>query len=380
MQLVQTFCGRALQRKESITIEKPLRAKVFVGWVLLGVGASVGGLLGSSVGLPAAWLVGPMIVAVVFALSWRARLEVPRGVQRASQAVIGIVLAATFRPSVLPLIAADWLPVSLALVGTLLASFLAGSFLTRVARLDGNTAALGTLPGAASGMLAMSGPLGADPRLVALIQYGRVVLVILSATLISRFGLTPNGKSHGGGSGLAATAQMEVSNHGIWLAYSLTVLISAAGAWAGTKLRLPAGALLGPLIGGVALEELGVLRVGWPPGVPQVAYALLGMYVGLLFDPASVRRAGRLLPFVLASTLGLMAVCAGLGGILAALTGTDLLTAYLATTPGGIDSVAIIALGSGADASLVLAVQMLRLFAVVLAGPLIVRWWISKNQ
>ena len=351
-----------------------------MGWALLGVGASVGGLLGSSLGLPAAWLVGPMIVAVVFALSWRARLEVPRWVQRVSQAVIGIVLAATFRPSVLPLIAADWLPVGLALVGTLLASFLAGSFLTRVAHLDGNTAALGTLPGAASGMLAMSGPLGADPRLVALIQYGRVVLVILSATLISRFGLTPDGKSHGGGSGIAATAQMEVSHHGIWLAYGLTVLISAAGAWAGTKLRLPAGALLGPLIGGVALEELGVLRVGWPPGVPQVAYALLGVYVGLLFDPVSIRRAGRLLPFVLVSTLGLMAVCAGLGGILAALTGADLLTAYLATTPGGIDSVAIIALGSGADASLVLAVQMLRLFAVVIAGPLIVRWWISKNQ
>ncbi len=75
-----------------------------------------------------------------------------------------------------------------------------------------------------------------------------------------------------------------------------------------------------------------------------------------------------------------MAVCTGLGGILAALTGTDLLTAYLATTPGGIDSVAVIALGSSANASLVLAVQMLRLFAVVLAGPILVRWWISKHQ
>ena len=321
-----------------------------------------------------------MLVAVVFALSWRARLEVSRGVQRVSQAVIGIVLAATFRPSVLPLVAANWLPVALAVVGTLLASFLAGSFLARVARLDENTAALGTLPGAASGMLAMSGPLGADPRLVALIQYGRVVLVILSATMISRFGLAPGGSSHGGGSGLASTARMEVTHHGVWLAYAITVLVSVAGAWVGTKLRLPAGALLGPLIGGVVLEELGVLRVGWPPGVPQVAYALLGIYVGLLFDPDSIKRAGRLLPFVLASTLGLMAVCAGLGWILAALTGADLLTAYLATTPGGIDSVAIIALGSGADASLVLAVQMLRLFAVVLAGPIFVRWRLSRHR
>ena len=52
-------------------------------------------------------------------------------------------------------------------------------------------------------------------------------------------------------------------------------------------------------------------------------------------------------------------------------------TAYLATMSGGIDSVAIVAVGSGADASLALAVQMLHLFAVVLAGVLIGRLWSS---
>ncbi len=107
--------------------------------------------------------------------------------------------------------------------------------------------------------------------------------------------------------------------------------------------------------------------------MPPLAYALIGAYAGLLFDRASVRRAGRLLPLMLASTLILMASCDGLGWALAAFTGTDPLTAYLATTPGGIDSVAIVAAGSGADASLVLAVQMLRLFAVVLAGALLGR-------
>jgi membrane AbrB-like protein len=78
---------------------------------------------------------------------------------------------------------------------------------------------------------------------------------------------------------------------------------------------------------------------------------------------------------VLASTLGLVVACAALGWALAALTGIDGMTAYLATTPGGIDSVAIMALGCGADAPLVLAVQMLRLLAVILAGSLLGRWW-----
>jgi membrane AbrB-like protein len=96
--------------------------------------------------------------------------------------------------------------------------------------------------------------------------------------------------------------------------------------------------------------------------------------VGLLFDGASVKSAGRLFPFVLASAVGLVLACAALGWALAALTGIDGMTAYLAT-PGGIESVAIVALGTGADAPLVLAVQMLRLLAVVFAGSLLGRWW-----
>src|SRR3712207_2819675 len=226
-------------------------------------------------------------------------------------------------------------------------------------------------------MMTMSGALGADPRLVALMQYTRVLVVVLSAALVARFGSAPGGEASSlSGQGLQTSVSGEATMvHDTWLVYGLTVLVAAIGAWAGTRLRLPAGALMGPLILGVALEELEILGLVWPPGVPQAAFLVLGVYVGLLFDRASVRRVGRLLPFVLCSTISLVVACAGLGWALAALTPIDGLTTYLATTPGGIDSVAIMALESGVSAPLVLAVQMLRLFAVVLAGSLVWRWW-----
>ena len=351
---------------------KPPAKEKAIGAVILVVGAAVAGSAAQAVGLPAPWLVGPMIVAVAFALARPAgRPDVPRWARRVALGVVGGVLAGVFRPSVLPLISEEWPAVSLAVGGTLLLSLGAASLLARFARLDRRTAVLGTLPGAASGMLAMSDPLGADPRLVALMQYARVVLVVVSAAIIARFADTPGGTA---GSGATPGAE-EVLVHGAWPVYGLTALVAVVGVWGGTRLRLPAGALLGPLVLGVALAELGVLHPAWPPGVPTLAYALIGTYAGLLFDRASVRRVGRLLPLMLASTLLLMAACAGLGWALAALTGADPLTSYLATTPGGIDSVAVVAVGSGADASLVLAVQMLRLFAVVLAGALLGRLW-----
>jgi uncharacterized protein len=341
------------------------------------VGSVLAGLLVQAMGLPAGWLVGPMLVAIAAALAWPEHPTVPRWGRIASLAVVGGVLAATFRPSVLPLIARHWFPICLVVGGTLLLSLAAGLLLAGLARLDRKTAAFGTLPGAASGMLAMSGPLGADPRLVAVMQYTRVVVVVFSAALVSRFGLVPGAAPHPlSAQGLHATASQGTALvDDAWLAYALTALAAAVGAWAGTRLRLPAGALLGPLILGVTLEKLGVVHLAWPPGVPQAAFLVLGLWVGLLFDRASIKRAGRLFPFVLASAAGLVIACAGLGWALTALTSIDGLTAYLATTPGGIDSVAIMALGSGADAPLVLAVQTLRLFAVVLAGALLGRWW-----
>ena len=315
-----------------------------VGWAALGVGSSLAGLAAQAMGLPAGWLVGPMLVALAFALAWKEHPTIPRWGRTASLAVVGGMLAATFRPSVLPLVASHWLPVGLVVCGTLFLSLGAGLLLSGLPNLDRTTAAFGTLPGAASGMLAMSGPLGADARLVALMQYTRVVVVVVSATLVSRFGLVPGAEPQTApGQGLqAASGGVDLLVQGAVPAYAMTALVAVLGAWAGTRLRLPAGALLGPLILGVAVEELGVVHLAWPPGVPQAAYLVLA--------------------------------CAALGWALATLTGIDGVTAYLATTPGGIDSVAIVALGSGADAPLVLAVQMLRLLAVVFAGSLLGMW------
>jgi membrane AbrB-like protein len=316
-----------------------------------------------------------MLVALTLALVWEKHPSVPRWGRIVSLAVVGGVLASAFRPSVLPLISRHWLPVSLVVCGTLLLSLGAGLLLSSLVRIDRKTAALGALPGAASGMLAMSDPLGADARLVALMQYTRVVVVVVTATFVGRL-MTGAAPQPASGQGLRAVSDgVDLLVQGTVQTYAVTVLVAVLGAWAGTRLRLPAGALLGPLILGVALAELGVVQLAWPPGVPQAAYLVLGLWVGLLFDGASVKRAGRLLPFVLASTVGLVLACAVLGWALAELTGLDRMTAYLATTPGGIESVAIVALGTGADAPLVLAVQMLRLLAVVFAGSLLGRWW-----
>ena len=55
-------------------------------------------------------------------------------------------------------------------------------------------------------------------------------------------------------------------------------------------------------------------------------------------------------------------------------TSATLLDSYLATTPGGLYAVLAVAYGSNADTTFIVAVQTLRVVAMVLLAPLAVRW------
>jgi hypothetical protein len=79
------------------------------------------------------------------------------------------------------------------------------------------------------------------------------------------------------------------------------------------------------------------------------------------------------LPVILASIFTLIALCGGLAFALHEAVGTDALTAYLATSPGGADAVAIIAASSRVDLPFVMAMQIGRLLVAVLVGPTLAR-------
>jgi membrane AbrB-like protein len=112
---------------------------------------------------------------------------------------------------------------------------------------------------------------------------------------------------------------------------------------------------------------------GVPTFVQTAAFLVIGLKVGLSFTRASLRTIGRALPLALAVIAVLFAASAGLGAVLSAATGASPLDGYLATTPGGLYAVLATATDSGADATFVLSVQVLRLFVMLLTAPLVAR-------
>jgi membrane AbrB-like protein len=207
--------------------------------------------------------------------------------------------------------------------------------------------------------------------MVAVLQYLRVLLIVVlmpvAATAV--YGATP-------GSGGGASDDVGPG----WAAGLLfTAGCAVAGVLLARLLHVPVPALLGPLAVAAAVDLSGLGGGAQLPALlGSAAFVLIGLTVGLNFDRASLRSIGRALPLALAVIVGVIAASAGLGVLLAAATGASQLDAYLATTPGGLYAVLATASDGGADATFVLAVQVLRLFVMLGTAPLIARMLRSR--
>ena len=159
-----------------------------------------------------------------------------------------------------------------------------------------------------------------------------------------------------------------------WPGLGETILLVTAGSWLGAASRIPAGPLLVPLAIGATLHAFGVANFALPVWLLAPCYALIGWRVGLSFTRDVLAHAARALPRIVGSILLLLAFCGGLAFILNRAVGIDPLSAYLATSPGGMDSIAIISASSDVNLPFVMTLQAVRFVMVLLVGPAFARF------
>jgi len=202
---------------------------------------------------------------------------------------------------------------------------------------------------------------------VAFMQYLRVLVVVLLTPV--GIALFFGGQHAGGGAALPSAATF-----GDPVAWLETGALAGAGAVAGVRARITAGVLLVPMLLTGAFVLSGVLDdFAVPTLLSETAFVLIGLRVGFSFTLDTVRLLGRLTLPVLAMIAFLLIGSFGLAVVLAAATPATLLDAYLATTPGGLYAVLAVAFGADANTTFVVAVQTLRVIAMVLLAPLAVR-------
>jgi membrane AbrB-like protein len=337
--------------------------RTVVPWIVLGALTAGAAFALGAIGMPSPTLFSALVIGLVAALVRpRSELQLPSRFFFAAQAVCGVVIGAYLQSDALKALGTAWLPVLIVSAATLGISIGTGWVLARYTALDRPTATLGMIAGGASGIVTMADDLGADDRLVAFMQYLRVLVVVLLTPLtIAAFG------AGGGGSAGPGTPAFATATD--WLA---TIAIAPTAAFATRRLNIPAGMLLGPMLVSGALTLAGVDFVV-PPALRETAFALIGLQVGLRFTLDTVKLLGRLVVPVLGGVAGLLIGSFLLGLILVATTDVSVRDSYLATTPGGLYAVVAIAFGADANTTFILGVQTVRLLIAVLLAPLAVR-------
>jgi membrane AbrB-like protein len=332
-------------------------------WSRLGALVVVASVLLTLARVPSALLFGGLLGALVYALLASRALEAPRWVSLAGQGVVGTIVGASVDWQTFADLGSAW-PVVLAVsASTILVSVLAGQLLRLHRGVTPVTAAFASIAGGASGITALSRDLGADDRVVTVLQYLRVLVVLF--TLPAVVGLVFHQRGGGGESGFVV---------GTWVDLVFCLLAVGSGLLLGRVAHLPSPAILGPVVTAAVLQAVpGLEDAVVPTWVAGLGYLAIGVQVGLRFTLESLRSIARMIPTAAVSIALTLLTCAGLGLALAAATGTSRLDAYLATTPGGLYAVLATSTSTGGNVTFVTAVQLLRLLLVLLLAPLLAR-------
>lgn len=317
---------------------------------------------------PAALLLGPMIAAIALGVN-DARTRVAQPLFMLAQGVIGLMMARALPSAIFVELSRDWPIYALGIGSVVAVAAGLGILLARLKVLPGTTAIWGSAPGAASTIVLMADAFGADARLVAFMTYLRVALVALTASLVARLA-APDGTAGLSADWLAPVAPIPFAETAAVLVVSLVVA---------RLLRLPAGPIFLPIVAGTLLQNFAGLKIELPQVLLALCFAIVGWSIGLRFTRDILLHAWRALPAVFGSMLALIASCGAFAFLLVWLAGIDPLTAYLATSPGGADSVAIIAANSAVDVPFVMAMQAGRLLVVTLTGPALARFIATRK-
>lgn len=341
----------------------PVFALTALRWLLVAAACAAVGLLADWVGIPSPALVAGLAVGLAVALGTGWGLDLPMVGMRLAQAILGVSLGLLVSPDTLRELVGNAAPIVVVLVLSLTVTIAAGPVMTRISTVDRPTATFGMIAGGASGIVAISRDLGADERQVAVMQYLRVLVITVTVPVVAGIA----------GTGTGATGADPLSGDA-WHGLLTVVVCIVLGTLLARVTRLPVGSLLGPLIVAAVVSTAGAPGVAPVPGaVLEPACVAIGLAVGLRFTVASLRLAARTLPATLAMIAALIALSAAIGMLLVPLADVPALDAYLATSPGGLYAVLAASASNDVDTTLVLTIQVLRLFSVLLIAPMLGR-------
>ncbi|MBE9222142.1 AbrB family transcriptional regulator [Cyanobacterium stanieri LEGE 03274] len=332
-----------------------------------------------SLHFPVAWFLVPLLVAIIFSIV-RGKVEsFPHSAGALGQGMIAVVTASNFSVDSLINAQSYLLPLLGAIFITGTFSLFNGFLLYKIAKIDPCSSFLGSIPGAGSSLVAMSEEMGADAIAVTVLQYVRILLVsLIVPNIVALYFSTP----------VLATPMVESCNPELCFSPPNDILITAdlpqslitaiiktlliiftaiVAIQIGKIIKLPSNLFLAPFFSGLALFWL--IPTTIPPLVFSIGLFLLGLSTGVKFDLKTIHKLLKAVLIEVILVIFLIIVCFIIGYEFHQITGLDMMSSLLGTTPGGLNTMTATALELGGDSGMVLTMQMVRMFFILTFSP-----------
>lgn len=321
-----------------------------------------GGALFYLLHLPLPWMLGAMTATTIAAIAGVRVALMPR-MRMVFIAILGIMLGSAFTPEIVAGMLA-WLG-SFAWLGLyiVVATASVWLFYQRLARYDTVTAYFSAAPGGLNDMILAGGALGGDERRIALSHAARILIAIFVLSFGYRWfgGYTPPTGVAAAGVGMA------------WSDWLLLAVCGGVGFVVAKLLRVPAYALVGPMVLSAIVHAIGLTHSRPPIWLVAAAQVVVGAMIGSRFDGVRLRVVGQAIVLAFFATALLLTLAALFGQVVEKTLGIPFSAALLAFSPGGLAEMSLIAFSLHVDAAYVSSHHIVRIFMIVLAAPLLFR-------
>ncbi|NTJ41146.1 AbrB family transcriptional regulator [Agrobacterium larrymoorei] len=327
-------------------------------FVLTAIIGGLGALAGSALGLPAPFLCGPAL-AVTFAGLLGLKLAVPVLIRNAAFVVVGVSMGTNITPQVID--AAKTWPFSfIAVIGAIVVLLYVAYWILRFAfGYDHTTAMLGASPGHLSYIISLTAETKSDLATVSVIQSVRVLILTLAVPfIVEYFDLISAEPSI-----LPPPMPLTVLGATILASLGLGALF--------LRWRFPAALLLGGVAVSISTHITGLTTGGVPNWLSIPTYVVLGSMIGTRFSRASLRDMKKAFLAGGVVTVAVMLVASLIAALVSRITGVPLNAVMIAFSPGGLETMAAMAVIMHADTAYVGAHHVLRLLFLAVLMPFV---------
>lgn len=315
--------------------------------------------------VPAAWILAGILAAGASALINGAELPVNKVLYSFGAGIVAVLAAVPLATETLDNLLGYVLPSLVVAAFTILIGLLTGYLLSRFQRgVSRETGMISMLAGGAAFMPAIAREIGADIRFVSLTQYLRLLVVAVSLPLVTS--VLPRDE--------LATRIPESTIEQPWWMIAVIVVIALIGGPIARRVKLPVPSVLGPLLITIAILSMLPVDLNLNPPEPLrvIAFLSIGWLCGGTMSKDSLRHFARQLPTICLFIIALIVGCALLAFPIARWVGITYFDAYLATSPGAMDTVLAISSETGTSPAVV-TIQLIRMMLILFAASAIPR-------